>query len=114
MRIIRCRVSIKYVGIAEVYEILNIQAVENKSEEDLLNINCDLDYKTFECVKNVIRENYSEVEPAPTSAINLELSLVLKEPHTPYSAKLRRFSIEEKLAVERIVDNLLEKGHYTK
>lgn len=109
-------VQIKFLGDVldtqdeTVQQIMHIQTIEIHSNSDLLNINKHLTFETHKEVENIIREYYIDVQPAETPLTNLELQLVLKQPHTPYSAKTRRFSFEEKKAIERIVDDLLCKG----
>lgn len=100
-------VRIKYVG-PDVNEIMQIQALEIPSMSDMICVNPDLPYAVQEQVKSVIINKYIDVKNPVLPVTNLELKLVVKEPHVPYSSKLRRYSVEEKGAIESIVKELLE------
>ena len=94
-----------------IHEIMNIDVADDASESNALNLNVnqEIAWEERDRVKTIISECYVKPVRPEFPKVQLKMNIVLKPNHKPFYFNPRRLSGTEKLAVAKIIRDLLER-----
>ena len=103
---VKCR---KQITNTAMNEILKIDLFDNQESKLDLEINPELDFDAKRKVNEIVNDHYVNAEKPIEPITNLEMELHFKPNHQPFYHNPRRLSYEEKIALTKIINDLLDR-----
>ena len=94
---------------APINDIFQIDSFNDEKSEVKLNLNDTLDWNVQDQIEQIIDEHYVKPVRPSKPETNLELEIIVKPNHQPFSFNPRRLSVSEKTAVEEIINDLMNR-----